>query len=364
MALRRNFFEPLARFAALALTLLAFAALATNAQAPALRRLRRHQLRRLRHSRHHPPMHHRHRQDRLQSPRRLHQRPRGAAPQPRSPNRQIRRRKIAHLRARQSEPALRHRHHPATVPAGSNLTLTFTYAGLLANEENSPVPGVRAAVINHDSALPAAPRALVPAHRLSFEPLHRDVPPECSRLFRRRRHRQSLRPDADGRKKSHRRQPSAIHLRMRKPRPPRHLRRRQSATQSTASRRRQRQRLRPSLRTPATPPTSPPTSSRAASPSSPTCSAPLHDPDLSLAQLPDGTLRDFAGPGLLLSPSAPGIPKRRPHHRASRRLAMVGQRSSSRDSRRCLDQRRPRALLRIALRRTKRRQRSRPQSRR
>ena len=27
---------------------------------------------------------------------------------------------------------------------------------------------------------------------------------------------------------------------------------------------------------------------------------PLHNPDLTLAQLPDGTLRDFAGPGLLL----------------------------------------------------------------
>src|SRR6202011_1163982 len=38
------------------------------------------------------------------------------------------------------------------VGAGGHLSLTFTYTGLLANEENSPVPGVRAAVINHDFA--------------------------------------------------------------------------------------------------------------------------------------------------------------------------------------------------------------------
>ena len=41
---------------------------------------------------------------------------------------------------------------PTPVAAGGHLSLTFTYAGQLANEENSPVPGVRAAVINHDNA--------------------------------------------------------------------------------------------------------------------------------------------------------------------------------------------------------------------
>src|SRR6202163_610180 len=41
---------------------------------------------------------------------------------------------------------------PSPVGAGGHLSLTFAYAGLLANEENSPVPGVRAAVINHDFA--------------------------------------------------------------------------------------------------------------------------------------------------------------------------------------------------------------------
>ena len=41
---------------------------------------------------------------------------------------------------------------PTPIAAGAHVTLTFTYAGLLANEENSPVPGVRAAVIGHEDA--------------------------------------------------------------------------------------------------------------------------------------------------------------------------------------------------------------------
>jgi hypothetical protein len=38
------------------------------------------------------------------------------------------------------------------VQAGGQVTLTFSYSGMLANEENSPVPGVRAAVIGRDDA--------------------------------------------------------------------------------------------------------------------------------------------------------------------------------------------------------------------
>ncbi len=38
------------------------------------------------------------------------------------------------------------------VATGGHVTLTFTYAGILANEENSPVPGIRAAVISKDGA--------------------------------------------------------------------------------------------------------------------------------------------------------------------------------------------------------------------
>src|ERR1700675_566641 len=41
---------------------------------------------------------------------------------------------------------------PTAVATGSRVTLTFTYAGMLANEDNSPVPGVRAAVISKDGA--------------------------------------------------------------------------------------------------------------------------------------------------------------------------------------------------------------------
>ena len=41
---------------------------------------------------------------------------------------------------------------PSPVGAGGRATLTFTYAGILANEENSPVQGVRMASINKDGA--------------------------------------------------------------------------------------------------------------------------------------------------------------------------------------------------------------------
>jgi tetratricopeptide (TPR) repeat protein len=59
---------------------------------------------------------------------------------------------------------------PTPVAAGGHVTLTFAYGGLLANEENSPVPGVRAAVINRDGAyllLPARwfPLTNFPANR-------------------------------------------------------------------------------------------------------------------------------------------------------------------------------------------------------
>ncbi|HET8923331.1 MAG TPA: M1 family aminopeptidase [Candidatus Acidoferrum sp.] len=41
---------------------------------------------------------------------------------------------------------------PTPVATDGHVTLTFAYAGILANEENSPVPGIRAAVINKDGA--------------------------------------------------------------------------------------------------------------------------------------------------------------------------------------------------------------------
>jgi aminopeptidase N len=69
---------------------------------------------------------------------------------------------------------------PTPVAAGDHLSLTFTYAGLLANEENSPVPGVRAAVINHDGAyllLPARwfPLTDYPSNRYTGS-FHLEVP--------------------------------------------------------------------------------------------------------------------------------------------------------------------------------------------
>ncbi len=41
---------------------------------------------------------------------------------------------------------------PSPVATGAHVVLTFTYAGLLANEENSPVPGVKTAVISKEGA--------------------------------------------------------------------------------------------------------------------------------------------------------------------------------------------------------------------
>ncbi len=41
---------------------------------------------------------------------------------------------------------------PTPVATAGHVTLTYTYAGLLVNEENSPVPGVHAALINKDGA--------------------------------------------------------------------------------------------------------------------------------------------------------------------------------------------------------------------
>src|SRR5271154_1632742 len=41
---------------------------------------------------------------------------------------------------------------PAAVPRESKLTLTFEYAGLLANAENSPVPGIKVALLDREMA--------------------------------------------------------------------------------------------------------------------------------------------------------------------------------------------------------------------
>src|ERR1700687_1194060 len=41
---------------------------------------------------------------------------------------------------------------PTPVATAGHVTLTYTYSGLLVNEENSPIPGVRAALISKDGA--------------------------------------------------------------------------------------------------------------------------------------------------------------------------------------------------------------------
>ena len=61
---------------------------------------------------------------------------------------------------------------PASAPANTKVTLTFSYTGVLANEENSPLPGVRLASINKDGAyllLPARwfPLTAYPTNRFT-----------------------------------------------------------------------------------------------------------------------------------------------------------------------------------------------------
>ncbi len=51
---------------------------------------------------------------------------------------------------------------PTPAAAGAHVVLTFTYAGLLANEENSPVPGVRAASIGRENAFLLLPSRWFP----------------------------------------------------------------------------------------------------------------------------------------------------------------------------------------------------------
>jgi aminopeptidase N len=162
MALRRNFSKPLTRFAALALTLLAFAALATNAQVPrsvafvatnydvsaTLDTIRQG----------------------ITATAKIDFKALDVSTNVRvelHPNLEVQTVKSADgksltFQRDNQNPLFVIVTIPQPIPAGSNLTLTFTYAGLLANEENSPVPGVRAAVINHDSAFLLLPARWFP----------------------------------------------------------------------------------------------------------------------------------------------------------------------------------------------------------
>jgi predicted negative regulator of RcsB-dependent stress response len=71
-------------------------------------------------------------------------------------------------------------HLPGPIATDGHVTLTYTYAGLLVNEENSPIPGVRAAVINKEGAyllLPARwfPLTNYPSNRY-IATFHLNVP--------------------------------------------------------------------------------------------------------------------------------------------------------------------------------------------
>jgi len=105
---------------------------------------------------------------------------------------------------------------PSPVATGAKVTLTFTYAGPLANEENSPVPGVRAAAINREGAFLLLPARWFPLTNYPLEPLpHRHLSSQCSGFLRRSRDRQSRRSDAHARQKYRRRQSPRLHLSVR-----------------------------------------------------------------------------------------------------------------------------------------------------
>src|SRR5258707_10935033 len=53
-------------------------------------------------------------------------------------------------------------HLPTPVATAGHVTLTYAYSGLLVNEENSPVPGTRAALINKDGAYLLLPARWLP----------------------------------------------------------------------------------------------------------------------------------------------------------------------------------------------------------
>ena len=197
---------------------------------------------------------------------------------------------------------------PQAVATGTKVTLTFTYAGLLANEDNSPIPGVRTAVISKDGAyllLPARwfPLTNYPANRYTAT-FRLNVPDsfavagtgkasaphaaagkngvEGGRLL------YTFQCDTPapygtfvaGELQLSPEQAEGINVAVYAPR---------SALGKPAD-------FAADV-------------ARAVTMFS-DMFGPLHNPDLSIAQLPDGTLRDFAAPGLLLVSQAPsGIPK-------------------------------------------------------
>jgi aminopeptidase N len=181
---------------------------------------------------------------------------------------------------------------PQAVATNTKVTLTFTYAGLLANEDNSPIPGLKTAVINKDGAyllLPARwfPLTNYPANRYTAT-FHLNVPDSFAVAGTGKSSAPT--PMAGGRLlytfqcdtpepygtfvagelQLSPEQAEGINVSVYAPR---------SALGKPAD-------FAADV-------------ARAVTMFS-DMFGPLHNPDLSIAQLPDGTLRDFAAPGLLL----------------------------------------------------------------
>jgi tetratricopeptide (TPR) repeat protein len=181
---------------------------------------------------------------------------------------------------------------PQSVATGTKVTLTFNYAGLLANQDNSPVPGLRTAVISKEGTyllLPARwfPLTNYPANRYSAV-FHLNVPDSIAVAGTGKASAPT--PIAGGRLlytfQGDTPEPYGTFVAGELKLSPEQAEGVNVAVYAPAGA------------------LGKPSDFAADVARSVTMFSdmfgPLHNPDLSLAQLPDGTLRDFAAPGLLL----------------------------------------------------------------
>ena len=187
---------------------------------------------------------------------------------------------------------------PSAVATGAKVTLTFTYAGLLANEENSPVPGVKTAVISKEGAyllLPARwfPLTNFPANRYTAT-FRLNVPDSFAVAGTGKASAPSPMPgknSAEGGRLLYTFQcdtpaPNGTFV--------------AGELQLSPE---QAEGVNVSVYAPRSAPGKPADFAASVARSYTLFSdmfGPLHDADVTVAQLPDGTLRDFSGPGLVL----------------------------------------------------------------
>jgi aminopeptidase N len=187
---------------------------------------------------------------------------------------------------------------PSAVATGAKVTLTFTYAGLLANEENSPVPGVKTAVISKEGAyllLPARwfPLTNFPANRYTAT-FRLNVPDSFAVAGTGKASAPSPMPGkniAEGGRLLYTFQcdtpaPNGTFV--------------AGELQLSPE---QAEGVNVSVYAPRSAPGKPSDFAASVARSYTLFSdlfGPLHDADVTVAQLPDGTLRDFSGPGLVL----------------------------------------------------------------